>query len=114
MISASSGSSFSLQAFFVLPSTVMLLTLSEAYPVGVVPPNQRPVFASLCMLSRIRSAMVSCSSWLNTDAMYIIARPMGLDVSKLSRMDTKSMPSRPSSSIRLEKSLMLRLMRSRR
>ena len=29
---------------------------------------------------------------------------MGLDVSKLSRMDTKSMPSRPSSSIRLAKS----------
>ena len=32
--------------------------------------------------------------------MYIMARPMGLEVSKLSRMDTKSMPNRPSSSIR--------------
>lgn len=54
------------------------------------------------------------SSPMGRAMMYIMARPMGLEVSKLSRMDTKSMPSRPSSSIRLEKSLMLRLMRSRR
>ena len=48
---------------------------------GVVPPSQRPVLDSSCMLSRMRSAMVSRSSWENTDAMYIMARPMGEDVS---------------------------------
>ena len=67
-----------------------------------------------CEYMHLFTADASRSSWLNTDAMYIMARPMGLEVSKLSRMDTKSMPNRPSSSIRLEKSLMLRLMRSRR
>ena len=61
---------------------------------GAVPPNQRPVLDSSCILSRMRSAMFSRSSWENTDAIYIMARPMGLDVSKLSRMDTKSMPSK--------------------
>ena len=79
---------------------------------GVVPPSQRPVLASSCILSRMRSAMVSRSSWLNTEAMYIMARPIGLEVSKLSRIETKSMPRRLSSSISPEKSLMLRLIRS--
>ena len=81
---------------------------------GVVPPSQRPVLASSCILSRMRSAMVSRSSWLNTEAMYIMARPMGLEVSKLSRIETKSMPRRLSSSISPEKSLILRLIRSSR
>ena len=59
MISASSGISFSLQAFFAFPSMVTFWTDSEAYPVGVVPPSHRPGFASSCILSRIRSAIVS-------------------------------------------------------
>ena len=104
----------SLHARRGFPSTLTLCTLCEAYPVGVVPPSQRPVLASSCRLSRIRSAMVSRSSWEKTDAIYIMARPMGVPVSNCSRMDTKATSSRLSSSIRLEKSLMLRLIRSSR
>ena len=62
----------------------------------------------------MRSAMVSRSSWENTDAMYIMARPMGEDVSNCSRMEMKSMCRSPRSSISLAKSPMLRLTRSRR
>jgi len=43
-----------------------------------------------------------------------MARPIGLEVSKLSRIETKSMLRRLSSSISPEKSLMLRLIRSSR
>ena len=81
---------------------------------GVVPPSQRPVLASSCMLSRMRSAMVSRSSCENTEAMYIMARPIGVPVSNCSRMEMKATPRRLSSSMSAEKSLMLRLMRSSR
>ena len=49
-----------------------------------------------------------------TDAIYIMARPMGEDVSNCSRMEMKSMCRSPRSSMSLAKSPMLRLMRSRR
>ena len=81
---------------------------------GVVPPSQRPVLDSSCILSRMRSAMVSRSSWEKTDAIYIMARPMGELVSNCSRMEMKSMCRSPKSSMSLAKSPMLRLMRSRR
>lgn len=35
----------------------------------------RPVFANLCTLFRMRSVMVSRSSWENTEAIYIMACP---------------------------------------
>lgn len=113
-VSASSGISFSLQAFLVLPSTVTLLTLSLQYPVGVLPPSQHPVFANSCILSLIRSAMVSRSSCANTEAIYIIALPIGVAVSNCSRIETKTISRRLRFSISDEKSLTLRLTRSRR
>ena len=113
-ISASSGISFSWHILCVLPSTLTLLTLSDAYPVGVAPPSQRPVFANSRILSRIRSAIVSRSNCENTDEIYIMARPIGEPVSNCSRMDTKSTSRRLNSSISAEKSLILRLIRSRR
>ena len=44
--SASRGIILSLQAFRVFPSRVTVETLSDSYPVGVIPPSQRPVLAS--------------------------------------------------------------------
>ena len=62
----------------------------------------------------MRSAIVSLSSCEKTEAMYIIARPMGVPVSNCSLIETKAISSLLSSSIKPEKSLMFRLMRSNR
>ena len=89
-------------------------TLSARKPMGVTPPSQRPDLLSSSMLSRMRSAMVSRSSWENTDETYIMALPMGQVVSNCSRMEMNPIPSRSRASISPAKSATLRLMRSRR
>ena len=62
----------------------------------------------------MRSAMVSRSSCEKTEAMYIMARPMGVDVSNCSRMETNATFSCASRSMRAVKSPILRLIRSSR
>ena len=66
------------------------------------------------MLSRTRWAMVSRSSWAKTLAMYIMALPMGVEVSNFSRMQRKASPHPSSRRMRSAKSPTLRLTRSSR
>ena len=96
------------------PSIITSAARSARKPVGGTPPSHRPVRASRRMLSRTRWAMVSRSSWANTLAMYIMALPMGVDVSNFSRMQRKPTPQPSSFRIRSAKSPTLRLTRSRR
>ncbi len=84
MVFNSSGLSFSLQEVLILPSMMISCIFSEVNPVGVVPPSQRPVLASISILSRTRSAIVSLSSWAKTEAIYIMAFPIGFEVSNSS------------------------------
>lgn len=44
---------------------------------------------SSSILSRTRSAMVSLSSWAKTEAIYIIAFPIGFDISNSSLIQIK-------------------------
>lgn len=74
----------SLQARLFLLSTVTVWTDSEVCPVGMVQPGQRPVLASSYILSRMHSAIHFHSSWLNTEAMYIIIPPISMEVSRVS------------------------------
>ena len=86
------------------PSTITSAARSARKPVGGTPPSHRPVRASRRMLS----------SWANTLAMYIMALPMGEDVSNFSRMHRKPTPQPSRRRIRSAKSPTLRLTRSRR
>ena len=65
-------------------------------------------------MSRTRWAMVSRSSWAKTLAMYIMALPMGVEVSNFSRMQRKATPHPSRRRMRSAKSPTLRLTRSSR
>ncbi|KGF54885.1 hypothetical protein HMPREF9460_02440 [Flavonifractor plautii 1_3_50AFAA] len=110
----SAGSGTSRQAVRARPSTITSAVRSARKPVGVVPPSHRPVRASRHMLSRTRWAMVSRSSWAKTLAMYIMALPMGVEVSNFSRMQRKATPHPSRRRMRSAKSPTLRLTRSSR
>ncbi len=86
----------------------------EVYPIGVRPPSHLPVFDKASILSRTRSAVVSRSSWANTEAMYIIAFPMGVEVSKFSVAEINPTFFCSNNSRVLEKSETFLVIRSRR
>ena len=63
---------------------------SRAKTCRCIAASQRPVFANSCILSRMRSAIVSRSNWEKTEATNIIDLPVGELVSNCSRMETKA------------------------
>ena len=60
-------------------------------PSGVTPPSQRPERAISYRLSLTRSASVSRSICARAEEIYTMARPKGVEVSKLLRTETKAM-----------------------